>query len=55
MLDDGVLEVEVSLRHQDLERICRDDGLEVPAECSPCADEGRFLQSQGSQAARGAA
>ena len=54
-LDDGVLEVEVSLRRQDLERICRDDGLDVPAECAPCADAGRFLQSQGSQAARGAA
>jgi GTP-binding protein HflX len=54
-LDDGVLEVEVSLRRPDLERICRDDGLELPAECAPCADAGRFLQSTGSQATRGAA
>jgi GTP-binding protein HflX len=28
-LDDGLLEVEVSLRWQDLERICRDDGIEL--------------------------
>jgi GTP-binding protein HflX len=55
MLDDGVLEVEVSLRRPDLERICRDDGLDVPAECAPCAREGRFLQSNESQATRGAA
>jgi GTP-binding protein HflX len=55
LLDDGVLEVEVSLRRQDLERICRDDGVEIPAQCSPCADAGRFLQSNGSQATRGAA
>jgi GTPase len=55
LLDDGAVELEVSLRRQDLERICRDDGLELPAECSPCADAGRFLQSGGSQATRGAA
>jgi GTP-binding protein HflX len=54
-LDDGVLEVDVSLRRQDLERICRDAGLEVPVDCSPCAGAGRFLQSNGSQATRGAA
>ena len=54
-LEDGVLEVEVSLRRQDLARICRDDGLELPAECAPCADAGRFLQSGASQATRGAA
>jgi hypothetical protein len=47
-LDDGWLEVDVSLRRQDLERICRDAGLEVPADCSPCAGAGRFLQSTGS-------
>ena len=52
---DGVLEVDVSMRRQDLERICRDDGLEVPVECAPCAAEARFLQSTGSQATRGAA
>jgi GTP-binding protein HflX len=54
-LPDGDLEVEVSLRRQDLERICRDDGVELPAECSPCAGEGPFLQSSGSTADRGAA
>ena len=54
-LEDGLLEVEVSLRWQDLERICRDDGVELPAECAPCANAGRFLQSSGSQATRGAA
>jgi GTPase len=55
LLEDGVLEVTVSLRRPELERICRDDGIELPAECSPCAGEGRFLQSNGSQATRGAA
>jgi len=54
-LDDGVLEVEVSLRRQDLERICRDDGIELPAVNAPCAGDGRFLQSNGSLATRGAA
>jgi len=54
-LDDGVLEVEVSLRRQDLERICRDDGIELPAANAPCAGEGRFLQSTESLATRGAA
>jgi GTP-binding protein HflX len=54
-LDDGVLEVDVSLRRPDLERICRDDGLDVPAECAPCAGESPFLQSSGSQPTRGAA
>jgi GTP-binding protein HflX len=54
-LPDGDLEVEVSLRRQDLERICRDDGIELPAACAPCAGEGPFLQSSGSPANRGAA
>jgi len=54
-LDDGVLEVEVSLRRQDLERICRDDGIELPAVNAPCAGDGRFLQSNDSLATRGAA
>ncbi len=54
-LDDGVLEVEVSLRRQDLERICRDDGIELPAANAPCAGDGRFLQSIDSLATRGAA
>jgi GTP-binding protein HflX len=54
-LDDGRLEVEVSLRRQDLERICRDDGLELPTANAPCAGAGRFLQSTDSAATRGAA
>jgi GTP-binding protein HflX len=54
-LDDGTLEAEVSLRRQDLERICREDGIEVPAASAPCAGDGRFLQSTGSLATRGAA
>ena len=54
-LEDGVLEVDVSLRRQELERICRDDDLELPADCAPCADAKRFLQSGVSQARRGAA
>jgi GTPase len=54
-LDDGVLEIEVSLRRQDLERICRDDGLELPTGNAPCADRERFLQSTDSVATRGAA
>jgi GTP-binding protein HflX len=54
-LDDGVLEIEVSLRRQDLERICRDDGLELPTANAPCADGERFLQSTDSVATRGAA
>ena len=54
-LDDGTLEAEVSLRRQDLERICREDGIELPAASAPCAGDGRFLQSTGSLATRGAA
>ncbi|MGI9245821.1 MAG: hypothetical protein ACR2I8_03840, partial [Steroidobacteraceae bacterium] len=54
-VEEGVLELEVSLRRPDLERICRDDGIELPVECAPCAGEGRFLQSDGSHASRGAA
>ena len=54
-LDDGVVEAEVSLRRQDLERICREDGIELPPANAPCADDGRFLQSTDSLATRGAA
>jgi GTP-binding protein HflX len=54
-LDDGTLELEVSLRRQDLERICRDDGLELPTANAPCANGGRFLQSTDPVATRGAA
>jgi GTP-binding protein HflX len=55
MLDDGWLEVEVRLRRLDLERICREDGIEIPAACAPCADAGRFLQSTRLRAAGGSA
>ncbi len=44
--DDGVLELEVSLRRHDLERICREDGIELPAAISPCAAAEPFLQSE---------
>jgi hypothetical protein len=54
-LEDGTLEAEVSLRRQDLERLCREDGIELPAASAPCAGDGRFLQSTGLQATRGAA
>ena len=46
-LDDGGIELEVSLRRRDLERICRESGLEVPAPIEPCAPAGAFLQSPG--------
>jgi GTP-binding protein HflX len=54
-LEDGTLELDVSLRRQDLERICRDDQIELPSASAPCAGTGAFLQSTGSRAARGAA
>ncbi|MBK7902197.1 MAG: GTPase HflX [Proteobacteria bacterium] len=54
-LADGVVEAEISLRRQDLERICREDGIELPTTNEPCADESRFLQSNQSLATRGAA
>ena len=54
-LDEGWLEVEVSMRRPDLERICREDAIDIPAECAPCADAGRFLQSTGLRAAGGSA
>jgi len=39
-LPDGGIELEVSLRRHDLERICREAGLEMPAGDAPCtADE----------------
>ena len=46
-LDDGGIELEVSLRRRDLERICRESGLEVPGAIEPCAPAGAFLQSPG--------
>jgi GTP-binding protein HflX len=54
-LADGVVEAEISLRRQDLERICREDGIELPTANAPCADAGRFLQSKESLATRGVA
>ncbi|HEX7373842.1 MAG TPA: ribosome rescue GTPase HflX [Steroidobacteraceae bacterium] len=44
-LEDGWLEIEVNLRRHELERICREEGIEIPAETAPCAAAGRFLQS----------
>jgi GTP-binding protein HflX len=44
-LDDGSIDLEVSLRLRDLERICREAGLEVPSAGVPCAAGDRFLQS----------
>ncbi len=52
-LDDGGIELEVSLRRHELERICREAGIEVPAASAPCADPGAFLQSRGCAAAGG--
>jgi GTPase len=44
-LEDGWLALDVSLRRVDLERICREEGVELPAEAAPCAAAGPFLQS----------
>ncbi len=44
-LDDGSIDLEVSLRLRDLQRICREAGLEVPPASVPCAATDRFLQS----------
>jgi GTP-binding protein HflX len=53
-LEDGRIEIEVSLRRRELERICRDAGIEMPAECAPCAPGERFLQFSGPAAVRAA-
>jgi GTP-binding protein HflX len=50
-LEDGGIELEVSLRRHELERICREAGLELPEAIAPCAGSGAFLQSQGCAAA----
>jgi GTP-binding protein HflX len=52
-LEDGGTELEVSLRRRDLERICREAGLELPP-MVPCAAQGRFLQSPVREAASAA-
>ena len=44
-VDDGSIEVEVSLRRRDLERICREAGIELPPGVAPCASAEPFLQS----------
>jgi GTP-binding protein HflX len=44
-LDDGGIELEVSLRRHELERICREAGLELPVATAPCAGPDPFLQS----------
>jgi GTPase len=44
-LEDGWLALDVSLRRVDLERICREEGVELPAVTAPCAAAGPFLQS----------
>ncbi len=44
-LADGAWELEVSLRRHDLERICREDRVELPDAIAPCAPEEPFLQS----------
>jgi GTP-binding protein HflX len=53
-LEDGRIEIEVSLRRRELERICRAAGIEMPAESAPCAPGERFLQSLGPAAVRAA-
>jgi len=53
-LEDGGIELEVSLRRHELERICREAGIELPPASAPCADPGAFLQSRGCAAADGA-
>ena len=53
-LEDGSIEIEVSLRRRELERICRAAGIEMPAESAPCAPGERFLQSSGPAAVRAA-
>jgi hypothetical protein len=50
-LEDGGIELEVNLRRHELERICREAGVELPAAIAPCAGPGAFLQSQGCAAA----
>jgi len=43
-LEDGGIELEVSLRRHELERICREAGIELPPEHVPCADTERFIE-----------
>jgi GTP-binding protein HflX len=47
MLEDGAIELEVSLRRRDLERICLEAGIVMPAQLAPCAPGERFIQSTG--------
>jgi GTP-binding protein HflX len=41
---DGSFAIDVTLRPHEIERICREEGLEVPA--SACVAPGRFLESR---------
>jgi len=43
-LEDGGIDLEVSLRRHELERICREAGVEVPVAIAPCAGADPFLQ-----------
>jgi GTP-binding protein HflX len=43
-LKDGSIELEVSLRRHELERICREAGIELPPKDAPCADAERFIE-----------
>ena len=44
-LEDGGMELEVSLRRLELARICREEGVEMPEGSAPCVAAGPFLQS----------
>jgi GTP-binding protein HflX len=43
-LEDGGIELEVSLRRHELERICREAGIELPPKDAPCADAEPFIE-----------
>jgi len=43
-LEDGGVELEVSLRRHDLQRICREAGLEMPPEAAPCTGDDPSLE-----------
>ena len=42
---DGSFAIDVTLRGHELERLCREEGLELPAQDAACAGAGRFLES----------
>jgi hypothetical protein len=43
-LEDGGVELEVSLRRRELERICREAGIELPVTLPPCAGDEPFIE-----------